>query len=763
MPRLALLTFCLAAIPCAWPLAARAAEPGAADKDAAAALETFRGQIEPLFAQYCKKCHSGEKPEGEFRLDDYLARAAIDRDRAVWEKIATRLRDGEMPPEDAPQPAAAERGQIISWIDGKLAPHDAGGTRDPGRVTMRRLNRVEYDNTIRDLVGVDFHPADDFPSDDVGYGFDNIGDVLTLPTILLEKYLAAAEKVAERALGTEQVNLVTGEISGGQIVAGGKRLLSHRLEVRTPVQMFGTGTYLFRVRAYGQQAGDEPAKMSLYLDKTLVRRFDVRAEESSPQVYEGWLTTRGGRHAFSIVFENDYYIAEGPQAGDRNLVIDNLELMGPYPASFQKIIPREHTPEDKMQLAREIVVELTSRAFRRPATTAEVERVLKLVELANSEGENFNVAIGLALQAILVSPHFLFRVEADAAPNDSAQVRELNDYELATRLAYFLWSSMPDDELFAEARLGKLRAGEQLERHARRMLADPKAQALVENFAGQWLQLRSLVNIAPDRERYPDFDEALRRAMRQETELFFAAILREDRSVLDFLDGDFTFVNERLARHYGIEGVQGEDFRRVTLDPAQRGGVLTQASVLAVTSNPTRTSPVKRGKWVLENLLGTPPPPPPAEVPELKEGDAELTGSLRERMEQHRAKADCAVCHNRMDPLGFGLENYDAIGAWRTKDGTFEIDSSGELPGGQSFAGPRELKAILRARQDEFVRCLAEKMLTYALGRGVEYSDRAAVDEIAAAMKRHDYKFSSLVLAIVESDAFTKRRGTRSE
>jgi hypothetical protein len=292
------------------------------------------------------------------------------------------------------------------------------------------------------------------------------------------------------------------------------------------------------------------------------------------------------------------------------------------------------------------------------------------------------------------------------------------------------------------------------------MLADPKSQALVENFAGQWLQLRNLDTAAPDKGRYTDFDEPLRRAMRRETELFFAAIMNEDRSVLDFIDGDFTFIDERLARHYGIPDVKGNEFRRVQLNRHQRGGVLTHASVLTVTSNPTRTSPVKRGKWVLENILGTPPPPPPPNVPELKEeAVGELTGSLRQRMEQHRAKADCAVCHERMDPLGFGLENYDGIGAWRTREGQFEIDASGVLPGGQSFSGPRELKSILKARQDEFVKCLTEKMLTYGLGRGVEYSDRGAVHDIAGAVEAGGYKFSSLILAIVNSEPFQKRRG----
>jgi hypothetical protein len=295
------------------------------------------------------------------------------------------------------------------------------------------------------------------------------------------------------------------------------------------------------------------------------------------------------------------------------------------------------------------------------------------------------------------------------------------------------------------------------------MLADEKADSLVENFAGQWLQLRNLKIAAPDRDKYPNFDEQLRRSMQRESELFFAEIMREDRSVLEFLNADYTFVDERLAVHYGMLDVKGKEFRKVSLDPAQRGGVLTQASVLTVTSNPTRTSPVKRGKWVLENLFGTPPPPPPPDVPELAEADAAVSGTLRERMEQHRANPNCAVCHNRMDPLGFGLENFDGIGGWRHMDGPHEIDASGELPGGEKFAGPAELKQILLARQDDFVHCLAEKLLTYALGRGIEYSDRCTVDDIARAARDHEYKFSSLVLAIVESDAFQKRRAIRSE
>jgi len=728
--------------------------------DRAASVANFQTDLAPLVQKYCAACHSGEEPTSGSRLDEVVARADAAADRETWEAIAQKLHDQEMPPEDEPLPSASERKQLTDWIDGQLALDTCGDVRDPGRVTLRRLNRNEYNNTIRDLLGVDFQPAEEFPTDDVGYGFDNIGDVLTMPPILLEKYLDAAEEIVHRALGTHQRNLVTGEITGGQPFDGGVRVLAGGNErIQSKVRLFGTGKYIVRVRAWGDQAGDEPVRMAVYLDKRLVRRFDVRAVKDQPLLYEGWIDTRGGSRTVSIEFENDFYQPNATPPGDRNLWVQSIEVSGSYPATMSKIIPREHTPEDRMLLAREAIGDVMRRAFRRPVKPEEIQRVMQLVEMADRNGENLHAAIGLGLQAILVSPHFLFRIEQDPEPGDEDGIRTLDDFELATRLSYFLWSSMPDDELMTYARLGKLRSDDNLERQVRRMLADPKSQALVRNFGNQWLQLRNLANFAPDREKFPDFDEPLRTAMREETERFFAAIMREDRSVLEFIDADYTFVNERLAKHYGIADVKGEEFRKVSLDPAQRGGVLTQASVLAVTSNPTRTSPVKRGKWVLENLFGTPPPPPPPDVPELAEGDAALTGTLRERTEQHRAKAACAVCHNRMDPLGFGLENYDAIGAWRTKDGPHDIDASGELPGGKTFAGPQQLKLVLRERQDEFVRCLSEKMLTYALGRGVEYSDRCTVQDLAAALQTNDYKFSSLILAIVASDAFQKRRG----
>jgi hypothetical protein len=354
----------------------------------------------------------------------------------------------------------------------------------------------------------------------------------------------------------------------------------------------------------------------------------------------------------------------------------------------------------------------------------------------------------------------LFLVE----PEETREDRPLTEFELASRLSYFLWSSMPDDELFALCRDGKLRKDDNLEKQVQRMLKDPKAAALVENFFDQWLQIRGLKSFMPNPEQFPTFNEQLRIAMQKETELFCGNIVKEDRSVLEFLDANYTFVNGRLAKHYGIEGIKGDDFRKVTFKDEKRGGVLTQASILAITSNPTRTSPVKRGKWILENILGTPPPPPPPSVPELKEGkEVELSGTLRQRMEQHRADPNCATCHQRMDPLGFGFENFDAIGAWRNKEGTHDIDASGVLPGGLKFNGPAELRAILKKREWQFSRCLTEKMLTYALGRGMERYDKCTIEDIARNLPKGEYKFSCLVLEIVKSDAFQKRRGIKMQ
>jgi Protein of unknown function (DUF1592)/Protein of unknown function (DUF1588)/Protein of unknown function (DUF1585)/Protein of unknown function (DUF1587)/Protein of unknown function (DUF1595)/Planctomycete cytochrome C len=592
---------------------------------------TFSKDVQPVLAKYCLGCHGAEKQRGNLRFDRFKDEADAIKNPKVWEKVADNLRSATMPPQNKPQPSVQELDALNTWIDVAIFKVDCNGPKDPGRVTIRRLNRAEYNNTIRDLLGIKFTPADDFPADDVGYGFDNIGDVLSMPPILMEKYLAAAEKIVEKTFAED---------------AARKRIMS-------------------------------------------------------------------------------------------------------------PVVPERYKKERKSV---QILAVFAERAWRRPLTDKEVSRLEDLFDVAFRNGETMEGGVKLAMQAVLVSPHFLFRIEAD--PKEPGAVRDLNEWELATRLSYFLWSSMPDDQLFKQAREGTLRAN--LDEQVKRMLQDPKAHALVENFAGQWLQTRNLKTFTPDPKMFPTFTEKLRAAMLKETDLYFETIVREDQSVLEFIDSDYTFVNETLAKHYGITGVKGDEFRKVKLPDDRRGGVLTQASVLSVTSNPTRTSPVKRGKWILDNILGTPPPPPPPGVEELKEGEQqELKGTLRQRMEQHRANPSCAICHQRMDPLGFGFENFNAIGGWRTKDGPHEIDPSGVLPTGQTFKTPAQLRAILKERQDDFAKCLADKMLTYALGRGTERYDRCAVEEIARNLKTNDYRFSSLVTEIVRSDPFQKRRAKK--
>ncbi len=597
---------------------------------------TFSKDVQPLVARYCYGCHGNGKSLGGVVLDKYKDEDSVQKKLKLWEKAADNVRSGNMPPDGKPHPTLDELDLLNTYFDTAVFKVDcANGKKDPGRVTIHRLNRAEYNNTVRDLVGVDFNPANDFPIDDAGYGFDNIGDVLSMPPILLEKYLAAAEQVVDRAFQSPELK---------------KKLLN----------------------------------------------------------------------------------------------------------------PPPNPKFEKEKGGRAVLRAFAERAYRRPATDSELKRMQRLVDSAQKSGDGYDKGIQLAMEAVLVSPHFLFRIEMGAENEKPTDFYGINDWELATRLSYFLWSTMPDEELFALARDGKLRKDDNLDKQVRRMLKDPKAAALVENFFDQWLQIRGLKTFTPNPEQFPTFNEPLRTAMQKETELFCGHVIKEDRSLLDFLDADYTFVNERLAKHYGMEGVQGDDFQKVTIKDNRRGGVLTQASILAITSNPTRTSPVKRGKWILENILGTPPPPPPPSVPELKEGnEAALSGTLRQRMEQHRADPNCATCHQRMDPLGFGFENFDAIGAWRTQEGKHAIDASGVLPGDVKFNGPAELRAILKKRGGAFGRCLTEKMLTYALGRGMERYDKCTLDEIAKNLAKENYKFSSLVLEIVKSDAFQKRRGMK--
>src|SRR5262245_50572535 len=495
------------------------------------------------------------------------------------------------------------------------------------------------------------------------------------------------------------------------------------------------GEYAVRFRGWGTNVGDEYPKAVIRVDGKDVKTFSVEATQAKMQTYEARAKLAPGEKRVAVAVTNAYENQD--EKAVREVGLDLIEIEGPFdavappePESVKRLLTSRPTDsQDKaaaQAAAEKVLTQFARRAYRRPVKPEEVQRLTRLFEIAAKEGEPFEQAIKLPMKAVLVSPHFLYRIEED--PKDPSSVRTINDFELATRLSYFLWSSMPDEELFRLAEKGELRKPAILEAQVKRMLKDVKAKSLSQNFAGQWLQLRSVPAVAPDKGYYPNWDESLRAAMVREAELYFEYVVQNDRSILEFLDSDYTFLNGRLARHYGIENVTGLDFQKVKLPDGRRGGVVTMASTLTVTSNPTRTSPVKRGKWILENILGTPPPPPAPEVPELEK--TVLKGTLRQKMEQHRKDPNCANCHAKLDPLGFGLENFDGIGGWRDQDEGHKIDASGVLPDGGTFDGPAELRKVLLTKSDQFRRCLAEKLLTYALGRGLEYYDKCVLDEI---------------------------------
>ena len=723
---------------------------------AAAVASPFQSRVRPLLQQYCFECHEGDQAEGGITLEAYRETDAKTVDRAVWQKVLRQLEGRAMPPADAVQPTPNDFQRIIAWLKNEALQPDCSQGERPGRVTIRRLNREEYNNTVRDLLHVSVRPADDFPSDDIGFGFDTIGDVLTLPPVLLERYIDAADTAARAAIASTDIDVAPNDsLSGGVLSSNG--------DLDREFVVDSDGDYAIRVSVWGDQAGAEPPLMTIAVDGKQKRKLKVPNERSSPEEHEIRIRLPAGKHTVRITFHNDFYDAKAKKKKDRNLHVGGVTIVGPIgvlptdlPEShiqfFTQPIPGDADIHDQTDIFAKLIRPLASRAFRRRVTEGEIEGLTLVFFGARDRGETVEWATQMALAAMLVSPSFLFRIETSPPPGAS---RNLNDFEIASRLSYFLWSSMPDNDLFRAAVRGELRSPEQVVAQARRMLRDPKAVALARNFGGQWLGLRGLDEIDPDPQRFPTFDAALRGAMRQETEFFFEHVVREDRSILEFLDADYTFVNERLARHYEISGITGEAFQKVSLDPRQRGGLLGHASILTVTSNPTRTSPVKRGKWILENLFAAPPPEPPANVPELADGKSgQLTGTLRQRMEQHRADPACATCHKLMDPIGFGLENYDAIGAWRTRDGDAAVDASGELPDGRGFQGPGELRSLLAQRKDDFRRCFIEKMLTYGLGRGLEYYDACAVERIAAASAAADDRISVVIAEIVSSPAF---------
>jgi mono/diheme cytochrome c family protein len=741
--------------------------------------QRFATQIKPLMTQYCFTCHGNGKHKGDVTLDKYATWKDVQADKQTWTTVMDVLSQGIMPPEEKPQPAKKDKELIAAWAAEAMDYIDCSGPRDPGHVTLHRLNRNEYNNTIRDLCAIDFKPADDFPADDTGYGFDNIGDVLSMSPLLAEKYLSAAEQVMERAIlmgnpYAKKVKRFTGiqmEPTVGQTADSSAWNLSNNGELFKKFDFVTAAEYEIRIQAFGEQFGEEAPKMVLRLDGKDILTFDVKAVGRFPETYRYRGKIPGGNHRVALAYTNNAVDRNNPdrsKRGDRNLIVVWMEIEGPFnappppiPESHKRVLvatPGRDGTED--ECAAKIVRNFATRAFRRPASVEEVAGLMRLYRMARANKEPFEQAVKIPLQAVLVSPHFLFRVETDPPANPEIP-HPISDYELASRLSYFIWSSMPDDELMQLAANRTLHNPPVLSKQVRRMLSDPRAVELVRNFVGQWLELRNLDDWTPDERRFPNFDEKLRRAMKKEAELFFSTVIKEDRSILELLDSDYTYVNERLAKHYGMTDVKGEDFKRVSLAGTHRGGVLTMASVLTVTAMPSRTSPVKRGKFVLEQILGTPPPPPPPEVPALPDKREDVqAASLRQRLEKHRSNPNCAVCHQRMDPIGFAMENFDAIGAWRDKDaGGHAIDTSGKLPNGQVVDGPENLRKVLVSRKGDFLRCVTEKMLTYALGRGMEEYDRCTVKEICLSVEKNNYRFSSVVDAIVQSDAFLKRRG----
>jgi hypothetical protein len=739
-----------------------------------ATADGFQKQVLPLLAKYCFDCHGEEEPEAGIVLDRYVSQeSAIKETGRTWFRVRDALQGRMMPPADSPQPSMEERDRIVAWIENDYLAANCGRQTSSPAVVMRRLNRQEYNNTIRDLLGLDLRLADAFPPDDIGFGFDNVGSALNISPAHVEKYLDAAEQAIQTAIVVPDADpYPPAELIG---------LKTYPLPPDKPVEFAHSlkpGRYLadFSLVRVGIAESVPPPRLVIGFGKDTRTLEAVRVQDETV-VYRYWLTVAEGDKLVRVVLapgqERSENVVRPKQvaanvSGDqrygaeRGLHVDSMVVRGPVPVQNDKL-PESHrrillaTPgfgdQSRLDCARRAIARFLERAYRRPVTTDDVERIVVIFRLAHDRGESFERAVQIALTTVLASPRFLFLVEPEQAHED----RPLNDFELASRLSYFLWSSMPDETLFQEARAGTLRPN--LRREVARMLDDPRSAQFVANFTGQWLQLRKLGGVTPDKDRFPGFDDALRRAMRKETEEYFAYILRNNRSALELLDSDYTFANEALARHYGLDGIKGDEFRRVSLTDRRRGGVLTQASVLTLTSNPNRTSPVKRGQWILQQILGTPPMPPPPDVPKLDETqEAADAASLRERMELHRAKPECASCHQQMDPLGFALENYDAVGRWRTRDGGFPIDPSGELIGGRKFADVQELKRLLSTTSaTKFARCLVENMLTYALGRGLESYDYCTVEEIRKSLVARHYEMREIIFGIVESRAFQNR------
>lgn len=796
----------------------------------------FNETIKPLLQEYCYECHGDGMDKGKVTFDEFGSHDALMDDRKLWLSVLKHVRSDIMPPEKKPRPTTEQKAVLENWIK-----HDVFALNeadpDPGRVTVRRLNRVEYRNTIRDLMGIEYDTQSEFPPDDTGHGFDNISDVLTISPMLLEKYLEAAKVIVDRAVPVVPKVVPENKIPGEQFARVGETVDDKKSgSLSLSYYEATTVSNNFKVTI--------PGKYSVVLNFSANERFvdnmfdynksefifTVDGEELHKQTY-----VRQGGKSFQFVFDREWQTGDHPitlqvrpltpdekQIRSLSFRVEGVTLRGPYdekhwvrPARYERFFTREtpEQPAEREAYASELLRDFANKAFRRPVDDKTVERLAGLAEsIYTQPGKTFEAGIAKAMTAVLASPRFLFREESLAQEPPDARYPYVDEYALATRLSYFLWASMPDYELFRLAREGKLRA--ELKPQVERMMKDWKADAFIRNFVGQWLHARDIESVIinaravlaredkPDPEaeklrarfrelrnkpeasltaeekaefekirgsfgrmfRAPraDLTYDLRFAMRRETEMHFEYVVQQNRSLLELLSSDYTFLNEKLAKHYGMTNVMGDNMRLVNLPAGSpRGGLLTQGTVLAVTSNPTRTSPVKRGLFILENVLGTPPPPPPPDIPALEEAAKENKEklSLRETLELHRGKPLCSSCHNRMDPLGLAFENFNAMGMWREAEGDEAVDVAGKLISGESFTKVQELKEILvNERRHDFYHCLTEKMLTYALGRGLEYYDLDTVDGLVARLEKDGGHASTLIMGVIESVPFQKSR-----
>ena len=735
--------------------------------------DEFDTAVRPVLTGTCAQCHNARVLSGGLNVDDIMAAGSIAPQREIWENVLRRLRVGDMPPMGTPRPSRQQLDAMVGYIERAFERVDASSPHDPGRITARRLNRNEYTNTIRDLLGVRFRADRDFPADDSGDGFDNIGDVLTVSPLLTERYLAAAERIARWAMSTDMPAKPI-EVDYRTRDRKVRRVDRSTIEAEHRVEFAGDYTVRIglpgeRPKVNGKDAA--PVTLGLWMDGTLIASKTIETKPSGLVYFDPYSEDElrvhlpEGDHVFRAGFIDDPFVKTlaASDAYDRrkNKFLDSLVFVGPFASKTEKESRKKILscdPSTGRRCVEQIITELASRAYRRPATRQEIEGLLRFVD-RGARGRTPAHGIELAIQAMLMSPNFLFRIERDPNPRDPRSVHDVSPFELAARLSYFVWSSMPDDELMTLAGSGRLSDPTVLDAQVTRMLADRRASAFAENFAGQWLETRNLDVVKPDPDLFKEWDAELRDAMKRETAMFFEHVLRENRPVADFLKADYTFLNERLAAHYGIGGVTGSEMRRVALQTDRRGGVLSQGAVLTVSSYPTRTSPVIRGKYVLQNVLGIPPAPPPGDIPPLEEASGGAERSVREQLERHRSSPACASCHRNMDPLGFGLENYDAIGRWRDREGKFPVDATGTLPDGQKFSTPGEMRALLTSQLPQFSRTLTEKMLTYALGRGLKPFDRRAVDAIQRAVVADGYRFQTMVRQVVQSVPFRSRRG----